>query len=150
MLVNKYFYDFLKLSEKYKVRYLIVGGYAFSFYAFPRYSKDLDILIDNQSNNIEKINHVLAEFDSPYFLNPADKDIILQLGVGPNRIDIILIIDNVKFSTAWEKRIRSLYGDIEANWMGIDSLIRSKTNTGKARHDEDVKVLKQIRQKLRS
>ncbi len=149
MLVNEDFYDFLNLLEKYKVHYLIVGGYAFSFYAFPRYTKDLDIFIDNKSNNIKKINQALAEFGSPYFLDLADKDIILQLGIEPNRIDVILKINNVRFDTAWKKRIRSRYGDIQVNWIDIDSLIRSKTNTGKARHDEDVKILKQVRMKYK-
>jgi hypothetical protein len=106
-------------------------------------------LIDNQNSNIEKTNKVLAEFGSPYLFDTGEKDIILQIGVEPNLIDIMLKIDNVQFDTAWEKRVRNFYGDLKVNWIGIESLIRSKSNTGKARHDEDVKILQEIRKKLK-
>ena len=147
MSATKDFRDLLALFEKHCVRYLIVGGYAFAFHAYPRYTKDLDILVDPTTANLARANQALLEFGSPYLFDPSDRDIILQLVVEPNRIDLILKLPNVRFSTAWRDRIRTQFGDIEANWIGLDALIRSKTGTGKPRHEEDLSVLKKVRKK---
>lgn len=147
MHVTEDFKDLLELLEKYKVRYLIIGEYAFAFHAFPRYTKDLDILVDCTNENIERVNKALAEFGSPVLFERNEQMSILQIGVVPNRIDILLKVDNIRFATAWKEMIREKYGDITVNWIGLNSLIRSKSNTGQSRHDEDVKVLKKIRKK---
>lgn len=41
------FLDLIALLNKHKARYLIVGGYAVSQHAQPRFTKDLDILIQS-------------------------------------------------------------------------------------------------------
>jgi len=150
MYITEDFHDILSLFEKHGVRYLIVGGYAFSFHAYPRYTKDLDLLIDSRVGNIRKANEALAEFGSPMLLDSVNKESILQLGVEPNRIDILLKVSKVRFDSAWRDRIRKNYGDIPVNWMDLNCLIRSKSKTGKARHDEDVRVLKEVRKRLKS
>jgi hypothetical protein len=39
-----------------KVRYIVVGAYAVTFHSEPRYTKDLDILIEPSTENAEKSN----------------------------------------------------------------------------------------------
>ena len=46
MKVEKDYEDLLKLFNKNKVKYCIIGAYAVAFYSRPRYTKDMDILID--------------------------------------------------------------------------------------------------------
>ena len=41
------FEDILALFEEHKVHYLIVGGLAFIFHAKPRYTKDMDLWVEN-------------------------------------------------------------------------------------------------------
>jgi hypothetical protein len=43
--------DLLREFNANNVRFLIVGGYAFSFYTEPRATKDLDIFIDRSPEN---------------------------------------------------------------------------------------------------
>jgi len=45
------FIDFLKLCNKYEVKYLVIGGYAVSIHGYPRYTKDLDICIELSEEN---------------------------------------------------------------------------------------------------
>ena len=40
------FEDILRLFGEFKVRYLIVGGLAFIYHAKPRYTKDMDLWVD--------------------------------------------------------------------------------------------------------
>ncbi len=43
MRIEADFREFFVLLNKHNVLYLIVGGYAYSFYAEPRFTKDLNI-----------------------------------------------------------------------------------------------------------
>lgn len=92
-----------------------------------------------------RTNRALAAFGSPVLLTEGDPDQIVQLGVEPNRIDLILRVPGVRFLTAWPKRIRSRYGTAPANWIDLDSLIRLKQRIAHPRHQEDVRILRQVR-----
>jgi hypothetical protein len=144
------FEDMLLFLDKHKVRYLIIGGLAFIYHAKPRYTKDMDLWIDPDPENVKRANDALAEFDSPSLLNPKKKKEILQLGVAPDRIDFIMNVVGVKFETAWKKRIESRYGNARANWIDIDSLIRIKSRIDNPRHQEDARVLREVKKRLKN
>ena len=94
--------------EAHKVEYLIVGGLAFIFHAKPRYTKDIDIWINPDPANVDKANAALAAFGAPYLVSvPVQPDEIIQLGLPPNRIDLLLSMQSLAFADAWPKRIRS-------------------------------------------
>ena len=141
------FEDLLHLLHKHHVRYLIIGGLAFIYHAKPRYTKDIDLWIDPSENNVKLANIALAEFGSPYLLNAEADEEILQLGVAPDRIDLLRAIKGARFATAWEKRIRGKYGKARANWIDLNSLIRIKSLINHPRHQEDVRVLREVRRR---
>jgi hypothetical protein len=86
----------------------------------------------------------LAEFGSPNLLDPGRRDEILQLGVAPNRIDL-LRETGIDFADAWSRRIEGRYGQATACWIDIDSLIAIKRQIDHPRHKEDVRVLELVR-----
>ena len=139
------FEDMLTLLEKHKVRYLIIGGLAFIYHAKPRYTKDMDIWIDYSPENVQRANRALAEFGSPVMISTEKKNEILQIGVAPDRIDFLCLVAGERFETAWEKRIQGKYGSVCANWIDIDSLIRIKSRIEHPRHQEDARVLRDVR-----
>jgi len=141
------FEDLLHVLEKHRVRYLIIGGLAFIYHAKPRYTKDMDIWIDPREKNVQMANMALAEFGSPYLLNQEADEEILQLGVAPDRIDLLRAIQGVTFATAWKNRIRGKYGKANANWIDLNSLIRIKSRIEHPRHQEDVRVLREVRRR---
>jgi hypothetical protein len=141
------FEDLLQILGKHRVRYLIIGGLAFIYHAKPRYTKDMDIWIDPTAENVKRANIALAEFGSPYLLNADAVEEILQLGVAPDRIDLLRAIQGVKFVTAWKNRIREKYGKANANWIDLNSLIRIKSHIDHPRHQEDVRVLREVRRR---
>ncbi len=55
MRVEKDFEELLGLFNKNKVRYCIVGAFAVGFYIRPRYTKDIDILIEPSKENAKRI-----------------------------------------------------------------------------------------------
>jgi hypothetical protein len=142
----KDFEDILFILGKHRAQYIIIGGLAFIFHAKPRYTKDIDLWINPNKENVKKINLALAEFGSPVFVSiPVKPEEIVQLGLAPNRIDILLTLPGIRFKTAWEKRIKSPYGRVMANWINLDTLIRIKEKIKHPRHEEDVRVLKQVK-----
>jgi len=138
--------DMLELLGKHQVRYLIVGGVAVSFHARPRHTKDLDIWVDPSQENLQRANRALTEFGSPLLLEPQDIDGVVQIGVGLDRIDLILSPEGVRFDDAWPKRSRGDLGKTPANWVDLETLIRMKEPLTGARHVEDVRVLKKVRE----
>ncbi|REJ85549.1 MAG: hypothetical protein DWQ36_02860 [Acidobacteria bacterium] len=142
------FEDLLEILGEHRVRYLIVGGLAFIFHAKPRFTKDMDLWVDPRTDNVERTNRALVEFGSPHLLDPDDDQEILQLGVAPNRIDILrdpASAGGPTFDEAWERRILSPYGDAEASWIDLDGLYEIKRHIDHPRHQEDARVLKLVR-----
>jgi len=139
------FEDMLILLDEHKVQYLIIGGLAFIYHAKPRYTKDMDLWIGPWPENIELANQALVEFGSPTLLSQNELDQIVQIGIEPDRIDLILQVPGVSFQTAWEKKICGHYGQTKSNWIDIDSLILAKQSIDNPRHQEDVRVLLEVK-----
>jgi hypothetical protein len=52
---EKDYEEFLELLNKHNVRYCVIGAFALAFHARPRYTKDLDILIEPKTDNAKKL-----------------------------------------------------------------------------------------------
>jgi predicted nucleotidyltransferase len=153
MRVEKDFRDFLKLLNEKRVKYLIVGGFAYSYYAEPRYTKDIDIFVDMTKENAEKIISAVTEFWGKRSELTVDdlleKDKIIQLGYAPIRIDIATSLAKIKFPQAWKNRVKATYGDIDVFFISLEDLIKNKKATGRDRDLLDAKYLNKIK-KFRS
>lgn len=138
------FEDMLALLAEHRVRYLIIGGLAFVFHAKPRYTKDMDLWVEGTDRNIERANLALADFGSPMLLDFNNPQQVVQIGVAPNRIDILVHIEAVAFREAWKKRVESSYGGGQAHWIDLESLWRIKSSINHPRHREDARILRRI------
>ena len=143
------FEDILSIMHKHEVKYLIIGGLAFIYHAKPRYTKDIDIWAESTAANIERANAALQEFGSPYILEFGKENEVVQIGVPPNRIDLLQNIEGVVFADAWAKREQGPYGKVAANWIDIDSLISAKGSIDVPRHQQDVKELLKVKEMKR-
>jgi hypothetical protein len=139
------FEDLLALLEENGARYLIVGGMAFIYHAKPRYTKDMDLWVDPAADNIESVNQALREFPSPQLLTPGQHGEILQIAVPPNRIDVLQRLGNADFDAAWSRRVVDDYGAVRANWIDLDSLLAIKEAIDDPRHQDDARVLRQVK-----
>ncbi|MEP7214183.1 MAG: hypothetical protein ABI791_13985 [Acidobacteriota bacterium] len=120
----------MKILNDGKVKYLVVGGYAVSKHAEPRFTKDLDIWISNSPENAERVFQSLTEFGSPMTgITPqdfTDSALVYQIGVEPARIDILMGLDGLDFDECWNDRVIAAFGDTETNFISIDDLIENK------------------------
>lgn len=148
MRVEKDFKDFIALLNKNNVRYLIIGGYAYSYYAEPRYTKDIDLLIDPAEDNAERILEAIRDFGFgdvkltvQDFLEPGQ---VIQLGVAPLRIDLLTTIKGIRFTNAWDNRTTGQFGDIQAFFISKQDLIKAKKASKRKQDLADVEKLEKI------
>ncbi|TES93386.1 MAG: hypothetical protein E3J87_02380 [Candidatus Cloacimonadota bacterium] len=145
MKVEKDYEDLLRLLSKYTVRYCIIGSYAVAFYAKPRYTKDLDILVEPNIENGEKIIKALKKFgfeslelSSEDFSRPGK---IIQLGYEPVRVDIITSIDGPDFEEIWSHKQTGIYGKEKVFFIGINELIKNKKASKRKQDKVDLDIL---------
>lgn len=145
MLLNRDFRDLFAALNAEGVRFLLVGGYAFSFHAVPRYTKDLDVWVEATPESAPRAHRALLAFGAPAELFSVDDfsrpHVTLQLGVPPNRIDILTAISGVQFEDAWLNRVEMSYGDQKLQVLGRDDLKRNKRAAGR---DQDLVDLKRL------
>ena len=132
-----------------RVEYLLVGGYALAFHAVPRFTKDLDVWIRSSPENAARAYRGLKAFGAP--MQPLTEkdlttsDIVYQIGIAPNRIDILTSIDGVSFDEAWPNRVRGTYGDQEITVISREDLIRNKSASARPQDLVDVDTLKKTK-----
>ena len=129
-------------------RYLIIGGWAFNFYADIRPTGDYDFFIGTSRDDEEKIRSVISDFGFGSALPSVDErmllpDKVFMLGRKPFRIDLLTSISAVDFEEAWPKRVAGLLGGSPVSFISKDLLIRNKSATGRAKDQKDVAVLKE-------
>jgi len=153
MRVEKDFIDFLKLLGAKKAKYLIVGGFAYSYHAEPRYTKDIDILVEATEENGTKIVAAISEFwGMKPEVEPADflrRDMIVQLGFEPVRIDLITSCAGMEFLSAWKNRVKAKYGEIDVFFISLEDLIKNKRAVGRDRDLLDAKYLERVKKAKR-
>ena len=130
------------------VEYLVVGGWAVSFYSEPRSTKDIDLFIRADVKNSEAVFRALADFGAPLTgLTPADfrdnPTSIFQLGHEPTRADILQSIDGVDFGEAWAKRIELSLEGVPVHVVSAEHLILNKLASGRLRDLADVEAIRE-------
>jgi hypothetical protein len=143
--MNSDFRDLLSLLAAKEVKFLVIGGYAVIHYAEPRYTKDLDLLIGTDSENAKKVFEALREFGAPMDgVTPIDfctPEVFFQIGVPPNRIDMIVTVPGVEFDSAYARRGTMTIGEMQVPVISRDDLIKAKLMSGRAQDLVDAGLL---------
>ncbi|MBC9909370.1 nucleotidyltransferase [Chitinophaga varians] len=146
MILAPDFEDFIKLLNKHKVAYMVVGGYALAFHGKPRHTGDLDVWIKISDDNSNKMLKVLKEFgmgalgfEKKDFLKPG---YITQIGYPPLRIDILNNIDGIEFDEAGKNMLQLDAEGFKINYIGLDDFLKNKKASGRSQDLADIQELK--------
>jgi hypothetical protein len=138
--------EFLELLNSHEVEYLVVGAFAVAFHGFPRYTAALDLLVRPTEENANRVLLALSEFGFGQMgIQAADlrsPGMVVQLGVKPNRIDLLTAISGVSFEEAWAARNEAEWDGIATHFIGRAALLRNKKQTGRARDLGDAEELR--------
>jgi predicted nucleotidyltransferase len=145
---NPDFKDLLRALNEEGAKYLLIGGYAVAFYTEPRYTKDFDLWIASDLQNVDRVWKALSNFGAPLSqiqkTDLSDPETIYQIGIAPNRIDILVQPGPVSFEEAWKQRSTTSYDGEPLYVASVTDLIRLKAKAGRPVDIEDIKALKKL------
>jgi hypothetical protein len=145
--MNEDFLDLLKCLIDAGARFVVVGAHALAVHGVPRATGDLDVWIDPEPTNAERVWGALLQFGAPAeamgvtrhdFERPG---IVVQLGLPPRRIDLITAITGVGFAEAWDSRVSHRVGGLTVPFIGRRELVRNKRATGRLKDLADLEAL---------
>lgn len=146
MRISKDWREFIGLLNAKRVEYVVVGGFAVGWHGHPRFTADIDFFVRPTAANAKLVIQTLTEFGFGSLQLTADDlsrpDQIVQLGVKPNRIDLITSIAGVTFDEAWTARIAGSIDGVPVSLIGRDELIRNKESTGRPQDIADADALR--------
>ena len=140
--------DIIELFNINEVKYLVAGAYSMAVFGYARSTYDIDLWIAKDDENISKVIQSLEEFGVPFEINKNDlqkPNNVIQIGIIPNRIDILTDIDGVIFEDAWTNRQVKNLGDIKANILDINDIIKNKTASNRPKDNIDLIELKKLK-----
>lgn len=127
------------------VEFLVVGAHALAAHGVPRATGDLDLWVRATAENAERVWGALEHFGAPLHDLTMDDlarpDVVFQIGVVPQRIDLLTSITGVTFDDAWENRVHVEIGELEVPVLGRSELVRNKRAVGRTRDLADIEEL---------
>lgn len=148
--MNQDFVEMLSALNARGVEFMIVGSYATAYHGYTRATKDLDLWVSGEPENGRRLYRALAEFGVPgRHLEAFDaflqSDEILQIGVAPNRIDIMTRIPGVEFAACWANRVKTQFGGEPVCLISLNDHMKSKAAAGREQDRLDIKMLQKRR-----
>ena len=142
------FKDLLSALAASNADYLVVGGWAVGFHGEPRYTKDLDLLIGLDPENVVRVARALEAFGAPPTiieqLRTLGTDEFLFLGTPPARVDILRTVPGVEFAEAHLRREQVAWEGVPVSVISFDDLLASKRAAGREKDERDVRALLRI------
>lgn len=139
------FEELLACFNAKSVRAIVVGGHALALHGHPRFTKVLDVLVEPSRENAERVMDALIAFGfggvgltADDFSQPGP---IVQLGVAPNRIDLLTAIDGVAFGEAWAGRATGMFGAVAVAYLGRREFLRNKRAAGRPQDLADIDAI---------
>ena len=130
-----------------RARFLVVGAHALSAHGVPRATVDLDVWVEPEPANADRVYKALATFGAPLetlgvtrddFLKP---DVVSQFGVPPYRIDVMTSISGVAFGSAWDERIEAEIEGVRVPIIGLEAFVANKRASGRKKDLADLEAL---------
>ena len=139
--------DMLRALVASGVEFLLVGAHAMAAHGVPRATIDLDLYVRASTENAPRVIAALRAFGAPLSAHGVTQEdfersgTVYQLGLPPNRIDLITRISGVEFEEAWASRIITKIGDLEISVIGREPLLANKRASGRDKDLVDVRLL---------
>ena len=145
MNLQKDLREFVELLNELDVHFLVVGAFAVAYHGYARYTADIDLLVENSEQNAERLLKAIKQFGfGSLGLTKEDflqDDQVVQLGVAPNRLDLMTHISGVTFAEAWDSREFGDIGGLRVPFISRDMLKRNKAASGRAQDLADLEYL---------
>jgi hypothetical protein len=141
-MLNPDFRDILSAFNAEGVEYLLVRAYALAAHGLPRATGDIDLWVRPSAENAGRTWRALERFGAPLQRLAIDDlltlDVVVQIGVSPQRIDVLTSIDGVQFDAAWPERVIIAVDGLDVPVISRRHLVTNKQATGRPQDLADI------------
>jgi hypothetical protein len=145
-VLNPNFRDMLVALNDAEVDYLVVDAYAMAAHGCPRSTGDIDFWVRATPENAKRVWNALTSFGAPMsqvsvedFSTP---NVVFQIGIAPQRIDVLTSISGVNFDDAWPDRLVADLDGLRADVIGREHLLQNKIASGRPKDIVDADILR--------
>jgi hypothetical protein len=145
-VLNPNFRDMLVALNDAEVDYLVVDAYAMAARGCPRSTGDIDFWVRATPENAKRVWNALTSFGAPMsqvsvedFSTP---NVVFQIGIAPQRIDVLTSISGVNFDDAWPDRLVADLDGLRADVIGREHLLQNKIASGRPKDVVDADILR--------
>ena len=146
--MNSDFKELLTILNACQVSYLVVGGYAYIYYAEPRYTKDIDLWILPSLENAIRLRQALLQFggwvEGMTLEHFTTERTMFQIGLPPCRVDFLTSIPGLEFDSAYAARKVADIDGLAVPLIALTDLITAKRASGREQDLRDVAGLERI------
>jgi hypothetical protein len=157
-----YYERILKAFQKNKLRYLLAGGMAVNLHGIPRFTKDVDILIDVSAENLKRLRAVIKSLGLKprmpvtldEFLDPAQwkiwgreknlRALSLYNPQDPYEGGDILWNVGLTYEEGKKDQKRLKVGALKLSLVSIKDLIKMKKKAARQQDLSDVEALRKL------
>ncbi len=129
------------------VRYVVIGATAFPVHGYARATLDVDLFIEPELGNAERVRAALAEFGYDVTDVTVDDLLSKKLLIRQYRLqtDVHPFVKGVTFDGVWANRVTGRIGETPTAFASLDDLIAMKEAAGRPKDLEDLRVLRELR-----
>lgn len=140
--------ELMETLNRHGAHFLVVGAHAVAVHGVPRGTQDLDIWVQRDAGNAERVWRALADFGAPLSAigvtrsDFEDTDCVVQLGIPPARIDLMTSISGVEsFDAAFADHVDATVEGVTVPVLGRRDLIANKRASGRGKDLVDLEWL---------
>lgn len=145
------FLDFLSALSEAKVDYILVGGYSVVLHGYLRTTGDLDIWVQPELENYDRLMKAFQQFGLPLtaisraqFLDTEQAD-VFTFGRPPVALDIMTKVKGLDFYKAFGRAEVHEFEGIPVRYLHISDLIDAKRSAGRYKDLDDLEQLKNLK-----
>ena len=132
----------MRLLNKNRVKYLLVGGYAVNLHGYPRFTGDIDFWIANDRENSQRIYDTVCQFGfNDPDLSPKsfqEPNALIRMGVVPYKIEIFTAISKVNFEECYPHKVTKKIDGMPIDVIDLKNLIKNKKASGRHKDLDDI------------
>jgi predicted nucleotidyltransferase len=141
--------EFLCCLARHKVRFVVIGAHVLATLGRPRYTDDLDVLVEPTYANAKRLSEAFAAFGYPelaaqaveHFLEPER---MATLGRPPVAIDVLTSTPGISFKEAWAGRQIVTIDGVQVGFLGLAEFVKTKLACGRTKDLLDIELLREV------
>ncbi len=140
------------LLHKYKVRFLLVGGFAVNYYGYSRATGDVDLWLEDTTENRKKLVEALRDYGIigaesllEHPLIAGFSEVLLDNGIYLDLMNALQFFGQNQFNECYLKSEKFITDNaVEVQIIHINDLIEEKKKSLRPKDKEDAAELEQI------